>query len=200
MEQSNKLLMHYGCQTALDAKLQTSLSLLLIELGMSFQALQLSYNEFEDMVATSWLKWVWERLDRFKFAVMVHNLRSVFPWEDNNWLMARFIAIGYKGNDLRTLNRVRKHQHVLFMSEDILGAGGKSLDKCYLQKQRGTHCWSTIKFSWDVVIEVEMHPCCMAVMQVVAAGLTRNRCCAEQLRSLFVVAFRTMFPLPCRSG
>jgi hypothetical protein len=46
VEQSNKLLMHYGCQTALGTKLQTSLSLLLIELGMSFQPLQLSYNKF----------------------------------------------------------------------------------------------------------------------------------------------------------
>ncbi len=86
----------------------------------------------------------------------VHNLCLVFPREDDDWLMARFIAIGYRGNDLRTLNRVRKHQHVLFMSH-ILGAGGESLDKRYLQKQRGTDCWSTMKIPWEVVTEVEMH-------------------------------------------
>jgi hypothetical protein len=85
------------------------------------------------MVTTSWLKRVWEKLDRFKFAVTVHNLRSVFPQEGDNWLMARLIAIGYRGNDLWTLNRVRKHQQVLFLS-NILGAGGESLDKHYLQK------------------------------------------------------------------
>ncbi len=145
VEQSNKLLMHYGCQTALGTELQTSLGLLLVELGRWFHPLQLSYNKFGDMVTTSWLKRVWEKLDRFKFAVMVHNLRLVFPCKDNNWLMARFITIGYRGNDLQTLNRVRKHQHVLFMS-NILGAGEESLDKRYLQKQRWTDCWSTIKF------------------------------------------------------
>jgi hypothetical protein len=79
VEQPNKLLMHYGCRTALGTKLQTSLSLLLVELGMSFQLLQLSSPEFGDMVTTSWLKRVWEKLDRFKFAVMVHNLHLVFP-------------------------------------------------------------------------------------------------------------------------
>jgi hypothetical protein len=88
--------------------------------------------------------------------------------------MARLIAIGYRSNDLRTLNRVRKHQHVLFLS-DILGAGGESLDKCYLQKRRGTDCWSTIKFPREMVTEVEMHLWSMAVTQVVAARPACNR-------------------------
>jgi hypothetical protein len=99
------------------------------------------------MVTTSWLKQVWEKLDRFKFAVTVHNLRSVFPGEGDNWLIARLIAIGYRGDDLRTLNRVRKHQQVLFLSE-ILGAEGESLDKCYLQKRQETERWSRMKFPW----------------------------------------------------
>jgi hypothetical protein len=51
--------------------------------------------------------------------------------------MARLIAVGYRGDDLWTLNRVRKHQQVLFLS-DILGAGSEPLDKCFLQKWRGT--------------------------------------------------------------
>jgi hypothetical protein len=156
VEQLNKLLMHFGCRTALGTKLQTSLGLLLVELGMSFQPLQLLHDNFGNMVTTSWLKRVWEKLARFKFAVTVHNLRSVFPQEGDNWLMTRLIAIGYRGNDLWTLNRVRKHQQVLFLS-DILGAGGESLDKCYLQKQRGTERWSTMKFPRNVVTEVEMH-------------------------------------------
>jgi hypothetical protein len=71
-------------------------------------------------------------------------------------------------------NRVRKHQYALFMS-NILGAGGESLDKHYLQKQQGTDCWSTMKFPREVVTEVEMHLWRMAVTQVVAAGQARNR-------------------------
>jgi hypothetical protein len=50
--------------------------------------------------------------------------------------MARFIGLGYSVEDLLILNRVRKHQQVLFLS-DILGAGGELLDKQYFQKQAG---------------------------------------------------------------
>jgi hypothetical protein len=166
--------MHYGCCTAVGTKLQTSLGHLLVELGMSFQPLQLSYADFGNMVTTSWLKRVWEKLDRFKFAVTVHNFCSVFPREGEDWLMARLIAIGYGGNDLQTLNRVRKHQQVLFLS-DILGAGGKSLDKRYLQKRWGIEHWSTMKFPWEVVTEVEMHLWRTAKTEVVAAGLACSR-------------------------
>ncbi len=136
VEQSNKLLTHYGCRTALGTKLQTFIKLLLVELGMTFQPLQLSYTDFGDMVTISWLKRVWEKLNRFKFAVRVHNLRLMYPREGDNWLMARLIVVGYRDDDLRMLNRVRKHQLVLFLS-NILGAGGELLDKQYLQKQRG---------------------------------------------------------------
>ena len=79
MEQSNKLLMHYGCRTALGMELQTSIGLLLVKLGMSFQLFLLSYANFGHMVTTSWLKRVWEKLDQLKFSVTVHNLQSMFP-------------------------------------------------------------------------------------------------------------------------
>ena len=126
------------------------------------------------MVTTSWLRQVWEKLDRFKFAVTVHNLHSVFPREGDDWLMARFIGVGYRKDDLLTLNRVRKHQQVLFLS-NILGAGGELLNKRYLQKRRETDCWSTVKFPREIVTEVEMHLWCTAITQVVAAGPARNR-------------------------
>ena len=63
VEQLNKLLMHYGCRTALGTELQTSIGLLIVELGMSFQPFLLSYTNFGHMVTTSWLKQVWENLD-----------------------------------------------------------------------------------------------------------------------------------------
>jgi hypothetical protein len=44
VEQSNKLLMHYGCHTALGTKLQTLLELLVADLGLSFQPYCISYT------------------------------------------------------------------------------------------------------------------------------------------------------------
>ena len=135
MEQTNKLLMHYGCHTALGDELQTLLELLVVDLGLSFQPFCVSYNHYGNWVTTCWLKQVWEKVDRYGLVLTVHNLPLSFPREGDDWLMTRFITAGYKGEDLLTLNRVQKHQQVLFLS-DILGASGGSLDKRYLEVRR----------------------------------------------------------------
>ncbi len=44
LEQVNKLLMHYDCQTALGTELQTSLELLVVDLGLLFQQFRISYE------------------------------------------------------------------------------------------------------------------------------------------------------------
>jgi hypothetical protein len=86
-------------------------------------------------VTTSWLKWVWEKVDHYNLVLLVHNLLSIFPREGDDWLMAQLIAAGYNGIELLILNRVQKHQQVLSLS-DILGDGGSLVDKKYLRKQR----------------------------------------------------------------
>jgi hypothetical protein len=83
--------------------------------------------------------------------------------------MARFIAAGYKGKDLVTLNRVRKHQQVLFLS-DILEASGGSWDKQYLQKRRIGDHWSSMKFPCEEITESEMGFWHRAIAQVVSRG------------------------------
>ena len=102
-------------------------------------------------------------------SVYVHNLTTGFPREGDDWLMSRFIARGHTTNELKTLNRVRKHQQVLFLS-DILGASGGSLDKCYLQKRQPEERWSTMKFPREEVTTPEMELWCQAIAQVVAHG------------------------------
>jgi hypothetical protein len=132
VEQANKLLMHYGCHTALGDELQMLLELLVVDLGLSFQPFCVSYKHYGEWVTTCWLKQVWEKIDRYGFVLTVHNLSLSFPREGDDWLMAQFIATGYEGEELLILNKVRKHQQVLFLS-DILGASGGSFDKRYLE-------------------------------------------------------------------
>jgi hypothetical protein len=52
----NKLLMHYGCQTATGRFMQTLLSLLFVELGLSIQPLQEFYERFKFLATHSWFK------------------------------------------------------------------------------------------------------------------------------------------------
>jgi hypothetical protein len=65
------------------------------------------------------------------------------------------VYVGCSEKELQSLNRVRKHQQVLFLS-DILGASGGMADKQYLQKWKGGELWSSMKFSCEDVTETEM--------------------------------------------
>jgi hypothetical protein len=83
--------------------------------------------------------------------------------------MARFITVGCSEKELQSLNRVRKHQQVLFLS-NILGSCGGMADKQYLQKRRGGGLWSSMKFPCEDVTETEMGLWCRPIAQVVAYG------------------------------
>jgi hypothetical protein len=169
LEQANKLLMHYGCQTALGTELQTSLELLVVDLGLLFKPFRVSYNQYGDWVTTSWLKRVWEKVSFSDFVLTITNLPTSYPWEGNDWLMARFIAMGYTAEELRILNCMQKHQQVLFLS-DILGAGGGTVNKQYLTKCLPGEWWSLMKFPREVVNESEMGLWHCAIAQVVTHG------------------------------
>ncbi len=96
----------------------------------------------------------------------VNNLEARYPREGDDWLMPRFIARGYTATELVTLNQVRKHQQVLFLS-DILEAGGGSVDKRYLQKRKNGERWSSMKFPREEVTAPDMELWSRAIAQVV---------------------------------
>ncbi len=79
-------------------------------------------------MTSSWLKRVWEKIDHYGFILTVNNLLSSYPREGNNWLMSRFITMGYTAAELLILNHVQKHKQVLFLL-DIIGTGGGLADK-----------------------------------------------------------------------
>ena len=77
--------------------------------------------------------------------------------------------MGYTADELATLNCVQKHQQVLFLS-DILGAGGGSVEKCYLHKRQPGEHWSSMKFPREEVTASEMELWCRVIVQVVSHG------------------------------
>jgi hypothetical protein len=73
---SSKLLMHFGCRTALGTFLKTSYSFLLLELGVSFQPLQSLYQQISFLATHTWMKMLWEKLD--KFGIVLQTAESSF--------------------------------------------------------------------------------------------------------------------------
>ncbi len=143
------------------------------DLGLSFQPFQVNYEQYGAWVTSSWLKRVWGRIDHYRFILTVNkNLLSSYSCKGDNWLMSRFITMGYTTAELLILNRVQKHQQVLFLS-DIIGARGGSADKRYLTKQPQGEQWSLMKFPQEVIIEPEIRLWHRAITQVVAHGPAR---------------------------
>ncbi len=140
---SNKLLMHYGCQTAAGKLMQMSYSLLFLELGLSFHLLQESYDQFEGLVTHSWVKMLWEKLSKFKVRAVVANIQLILPRDGDQFIMQVLIQSGYSIQALLRLNRVRVCQQTLFMS-DVLTASGNKIHPEILYQRPPGEAWSNM--------------------------------------------------------
>ena len=72
--QVNKLLIHYGCNSGVGIEMQISMELLATELGISSQPLQESYGKFGKHITNTWIKTVWEKVDKFNVKIEIAPL------------------------------------------------------------------------------------------------------------------------------
>jgi hypothetical protein len=127
IEMTNKLLMHYGCRSALGDFMKTSYGYLTLELGVTFQPLQASYKRFLFLATHSWMKMLWEKADRFGVTIETAKGPLSFPRDGDRFLMLVLMERGYSRETMHRLNRVRIHLQVLFLS-DVLTASGCRID------------------------------------------------------------------------
>ena len=69
VEQLNTLLMHYGCSTVVEIKMQLSLELFTLEMGILSQPLQESYKRYGHWITAGWFKSLWDKVDMFGITV-----------------------------------------------------------------------------------------------------------------------------------
>jgi hypothetical protein len=104
--------------------MQVTIELLLTELGISSQTLQESYVRYGKWITNTWLKSIWEKVDRFKITVEIAPLLVDPPREGDKWFMQAAMEAGVTNPEgQRILNRFRCHQQVLRFR--CLGPGGK---------------------------------------------------------------------------
>ena len=120
--------MHYGCRTSVGLKMQLSLELLTLEMGISIQPFQESYKRYCLWITNGWFKSHREEVDMFGITVEVCNIPLLQLRKRDKWIMMELKRKGHLMEYLRRLNRVRMHQQVLFLS-DFLGPSGKFLRK-----------------------------------------------------------------------
>jgi hypothetical protein len=153
--QLNKLLMHYGCQSSVGSFLQASMEAFILELGLTAtDPFSQSYERYGHLITHCWLKTVWEKCDCYKIRVTISNLKINPPREGDKWLIQALVEEGYKGEELRRLNKVRIHQQALYLL-DVLNANGRSVDLKYLDR-REELAWSTYIFPEEDFTETDL--------------------------------------------
>jgi hypothetical protein len=105
--------------------MQTSYSLFYLELGLSFQLLQESYQKYGHLITHLWMKMLWEKLSMFNVHTVVADLPLRFSRESNQFIMQVLVEAGYTGEALQRLNRVRVSLQVLFLSYILTASGSK---------------------------------------------------------------------------
>lgn len=138
--QTNRLLTHYGCETAVGRLLH-----LILELGMGPQPLQVNFVKHGNWVTDSWIKSLWEKVCLLGIVIEEGKIEIFPPQERDEWLMPLFCKLDYTPAELIRLNRVRQHQEVLFLS-DIMGARGTIVDKKYTHRRLEEERWSKYRF------------------------------------------------------
>jgi hypothetical protein len=101
---SNKLLMHYRCDTATGRFMRASHSLFLLELGISLQPLQESYGKYSFLLTHSWMKMLWEKVSKFGVRTVIADTGIAHPREGNRFIMQAFFKRGYPRDVLSRLN------------------------------------------------------------------------------------------------
>jgi hypothetical protein len=135
---TNKLLMHYGCKSALGDLMRTSYNYLTLELGVSFQPLQASYSRFSFLATYSWIKMLWEKAYKFGVVIKTARVPLAFPRRGDKFLMLILMERRHSRERIRRLNRVRIHLQVIFLL-DVLTASGNRIDTNTLRPQPATN-------------------------------------------------------------
>jgi hypothetical protein len=123
----NKISMHYGCNTAVGRFMKASYSLFLVEMGLSLQPMQESYERYTYLLTHSWMKMIWEKVSMFGLKVVVAELQLKYPREGDHFIMQVLIELGFTKDKLWILNRVQVFLQVLFLL-DLLTASGQKIN------------------------------------------------------------------------
>jgi hypothetical protein len=151
---SNKLLIHFGCRTALGTFLRTAYSFLLLEIGISFQPLQSLYQQFSFLAMHTWMKMLWEKLDKFGIIVQTADTSFQFPQGGDKFLMLVFMEQSHSRDTLKWLNQVQIHLQIIFLS-DILLVLGLRINPMVFQHQKSGVNHSTKKWPREEPMELD---------------------------------------------
>jgi hypothetical protein len=124
----------------------------------------------------TWLKSMWEKVDKFRIMVEIAPLPVCPPKEGDKykWFMQAVIEAGVTDpNKQRIFNRFGCHQQVLYVS-NVLDAGGKCLAKNYLDHQKPDKPGSTLVFPQEKPPKKHLHLWRQVLYAIAPQGRVQN--------------------------
>jgi len=94
--------MHYGSPSCIGINMQTSVEIMVIELGLSLQPFAEDYDACQHWDTPSWLKSVWEKSFENGIDIQLAHIPLQPPREHDSWIMAEFIRMNYNTQSLCT--------------------------------------------------------------------------------------------------
>lgn len=92
---------------------------------------QYDYGVWSGLATDSWVKSLWERINKFDLSLEIDYNSLNLRRENNRPIMEWLVREGYRGAELEAINRVRKYQEAIFVS-DIATASGSTIDWTYI--------------------------------------------------------------------
>ena len=100
----NLFLQHYGTDTSLGTYLTTSIENLQLELGVTGYPFQYDYGVWSRLATDSWVKSLWERIDKFDLSLELDYNTLELPRENDRPIMEWLVREGYRGAELEGIN------------------------------------------------------------------------------------------------
>ena len=127
IERLRLFIQHYESGTELSKKLKCTLQLLQLEIGSIGCPLTENYTIKGPLATDSWIKALWKLLKESKIEFFINYPTIKRPRVNDRTLVDVFIEMGYKDNELKSLNTCRIAKKLFFLS-DCLGADGKIIE------------------------------------------------------------------------
>ncbi len=134
--QITKLLIHFGFRSGISLEMSVLMELLITELGLSSQPLSKLFRKYGTWVTDTWLRSLWEKLDKFNITMEIAPLPMDPLRTGDKWFMQAVEEADFTSEkEKEIINRFRCHQEVVHLP-DVLDAGGRCLDKRYLDRRQ----------------------------------------------------------------
>ena len=130
-ESINMFLQHYGTESTLGVFLTATIENLQLELGVTGCPFTYEYSIWNGLATESWVKSLWERLQHFNIDMQIDYKVLPMPRVNDECIMESCVDNGIRGAELAGINRARKHQEAMFLS-DIAAANGQKIEESYL--------------------------------------------------------------------